>query len=722
MSKEYQLVHKVAGYNSESDKSLIIKAIEFSKKAHNIQLRASGDPYFIHPLAVADILADLKLDDASIVTALLHDTVEDTVVTIKTIEQEFGKQVAKLVEGVTKLNKIDYQPENVRQAENFRKLLLAMSEDIRILLVKIADRLHNMRTISHISSKIKRSKIAQETIEIYVPLTERIGMHRLKDELEDLSFSEINAEVRGSIIQRLEFLKDQGDKNIVGKIVGDLRVLLASKKVECRIQGREKKPYSIWQKMKRKNISFEQLSDIMAFRIILNDIKECYHALGIIHSKYHSIPGSFKDYISTPKSNGYRSLHTTVIGPGEQKIEIQIRTFDMHEIAEYGIAAHWCYKEGVDINKVEDNYKWINELLNVLEFSSDPEEFIRNTRLEMHQDQVFCFSPKGNLIALPYGATAVDFAYAIHSEVGNTCIGVKVNGVITPLRSVLSNGDQVEVICSVNQHPSETWEEFVVTGKAQAQIRKYVRSKKRETFLKEGRHIIQRFFVDKKVEFSDVIIKSILHIFSKKNIEDLFIAVGEGLIVKQDVLNACYPDYEENKNNGVAKSKILTLFVGRKGKKSKKSKIYDAEHSIKGLIPGMSVDFAECCCPLPGDKVLGVVHIEKGITVHLSKCSNIKKEEMKDSIIKLYWNSNTEIRKLYLGKLRIIAANNFGTISMVISEIASQNINIVNMEILHKTEAYYELIIDLELDNVKKLRALKAYLRTVKIVYSVNRI
>ena len=718
MSKEYQLVQKVASYNSGSDKDLLIKAIDFSKKAHGVQLRASGDPYFIHPLAVADILADLKLDDASIITGLLHDTVEDTVVTIKTVEHEFGPQVAKLVEGVTKLNKIDYQPENVRQAENFRKLLLAMSEDIRILLVKIADRLHNMKTIGHIKSKVKKLKISQETLEIYAPLTERIGMHRLKDELQDLSFTQINAEVRDSIIQRLEFLKHQGEKNIINKIIGDLRVLLTSQGIESRIQGREKKPYSIWQKMKRKNISFEQLSDIMAFRIIVADVKECYHTLGIIHSEYHSIPGSFKDYISTSKSNGYRSLHTTVIGPGKQKIEVQIRTEEMHEVAEYGIAAHWCYKEGVDNKKSGDNYKWVSELLNILEFSSDPEEFIRNTRLEMHQDQVFCFSPKGDLIALPYGATAIDFAYAIHSDFGNTCIGVKVNGVIAPLRTILKNGDQVEVICSVNQHPSETWEEFVVTGKAQAQIRKYVRSKKRETYLKQGKHIIQRFFVEKKVEFSESIIKSILHIFSKTQLDDLYIAVGEGLISRQDILNACYPDYEKD---NISKSKILKIF-GPKEKKKKKSNIYDEEHSIKGLIPGMPVHFAGCCHPLPGDKILGLVHTGRGITVHLSRCENVKKAEAKDSIIKLYWNENAKIKQLYLGRIRVVAANSFGAISIIISEIASQNINIVNMKIVHKTDAYYELLIDLELDNVRKLRSLKAYLRSSKVIFSVDRI
>ncbi|MFZ8864844.1 MAG: RelA/SpoT family protein [Rickettsiales bacterium] len=719
MSEDFKLIDKVASYNPNCDKDLLKKAIEFARSAHSSQIRASGEPYFIHPLAVANILADLTLDDASIITGLLHDTLEDTMVTEHTIEKEYGIEVAKLVLGVTKLNKIEYQPENVRQAENFRKLLLAMSEDIRILLVKICDRLHNMRTISHIKSKFKRVKIAQETLEIYAPLTERIGIHKIKDELQDLSFQEINSEVRESIIQRLEFLRTQGDSNIIEKIVGDLRALLIQKSLDCKIYGRTKKPYSIWKKMKTKNVSFEQLSDIMAFRVVVDRVDECYNTLGTVHEVYPSIPGSFKDYISTPKENGYQSLHTTVIGPEKQKIEIQIRTKKMHQIAEYGIAAHWSYKQNIaDHSSSDKQYRWINELLHILENSSDPEEFIQNTRLEMYQDQVFCFSPKGDLIALPQGSTAVDFAYAVHSDIGNSCMGAKINGIIAPLRTILKNGDQVEVICSNNQNPSELWDEFVVTGKARSQIRKFIRSKRKVRYLEMGKNSLNKFFHARNSILNEEMILNILNIFSKEHIDDLYIAIGEGLIAKQDVFNACYPNYDD-------KTKVprFKSFFKRKIKKINPKNLYhNNEHNIRGLIPGLPVSFAGCCHPVPGDNIVGIVYVGKSITIHNNKCKNLKKIEDKDNFVKLFWEHNSDFSKLYLGRLQIVAENSFGTIAKVTQEIANQNINIVNFKILHNTDSYYELIVDVEVDNLVALMDLKAYLRSVKIIYSVMRV
>ena len=391
--------------------------------------------------------------------------------------------------------------------------------------------------------------------------------------------------------------------------------------------------------MKKKNISFEQLSDIMAFRIIVPKISECYKILGIIHEKYHNIPNSFKDYISTPKNNGYRSIHTLVIGPSKQKIEIQIRTEEMHQIAEFGIAAHWCYKEGVDFRKSEDNYGWINELLNILEFSSDPTEFINNTRLEMYQDQVFCFSPKGALIALPQGSTPIDFAYAIHSDIGNTCIGVKINGVISPVRTILNNGDQVDIISSVNQHPSESWEEFVVTGKARTQIRKYIRSSKRDSYLRQGKNILEDFFAEKKVQFAEKNIINYLHLFSKESIEDLFVAIGEGLLSKEDIFSACYPNYKVP-----AKSKRNLLKLLGRNKDHHHKNFNNQEHDIKGLIPDMSIHFAGCCHPLPGDKITGLIHAGKGITIHISKCVNIHKDKVKDNSIKLHWKKDHKVK------------------------------------------------------------------------------
>jgi guanosine-3',5'-bis(diphosphate) 3'-pyrophosphohydrolase len=718
MSKECQLLKKISSYNSGFNQKLLEKAINFSKKAHNKQLRASGDPYHTHPIAVADILAELKLDDASIITALLHDTVEDTIVTIGAVEREFGSQIAQLVEGVTKLHKLDYQPETIRQAENFRKLFLAMSKDIRILLVKIADRLHNMRTLSHIKSKMKKVKISQETLEIYSPLTERIGMHQIKDELEDLSFMYINPEVRESIVQRLYFLRDKGKKNIVDKIISDLKELLDNNNCKYDIQGREKKPYSIWLKMKKKNISFEQLSDIMAFRIIVPEIKDCYKILGVIHSKYHNIPNSFKDYISTPKHNGYKSIHTIVIGPGKQKIEIQIRTEEMHQIAEFGIAAHWCYKEGLDFNKSEGNYQWINELLNILDSSVDPTDFINNTRLEIYQDQVFCFSPKGTLIALPQGATPVDFAYAIHSDIGNNCIGAKINGVISPLKTILNNGDQVDIISCPNQKPSEYWEDFVVTGKARSQIRKHIRTNKKDVFLQQGRGDLEKFFLLRKKELLEEKLLELLHIFSKDSVEELFISVGEGMISKADIFKACYPDHKEviKRNN-----KLLNIFRYKKKLSLTKNSL-EQDHGIKGLIPDMLVSFANCCHALPGDKIVGVVNSGKSIAIHVAKCINLNNDKAQNNNIKLNWKQNKAITSLYISRVRVVMSNNNGVIADLISHIALQNINITYIKIIYKTDTYYELIIDIELYNYQNLQELKAYLRSLKFIFSVNRV
>ncbi|MCC7260170.1 MAG: bifunctional (p)ppGpp synthetase/guanosine-3',5'-bis(diphosphate) 3'-pyrophosphohydrolase, partial [Alphaproteobacteria bacterium] len=456
------LITKIRGYNPDVDEALISKACVFGSKAHGEQKRASGEPYFLHPLAVSDILASFRLDNASILTGLLHDTVEDTDVTLDDLKREFGEEVSTLVDGVTKLTQLEEKSETVKQAENFRKLVVAMSEDIRVLMVKLADRLHNMRTIGHIKSPEKRQRIARETMEIYATLAERIGMRKLKEELQDLSFAELYPEARDSVLNRLRFLREEG-QDLVNRTVTQIEALLKEHGVEAVVSGREKKPYSIWRKMEDKDISFEQLADIMAFRIIVPDEMACYHALGVIHATYHMIPNHFKDYISTPKPNGYRSLHTAVMGPERQRIEIQIRTREMHSIAEYGVAAHWSYKQSVEYGKNEGaRFRWIRELLDILEYSSEPEEFLEDTRMEMYHDQVFCFTPKGDLIGLPRGATPVDFAFAVHSAVGRTCVGAKVNGRIVPLKTRLENGDQVDIIRSKTQTPSPSWERFVV--------------------------------------------------------------------------------------------------------------------------------------------------------------------------------------------------------------------------------------------------------------------
>ena len=482
MLRQYELVELVKSYDPDADEDALNRAYVFAMKKHGAQLRESGDPYYSHPIEVAGILTKFKLDSASISAALLHDTVEDTDTTVEEVRQLFGDQVASLVDGLTKLAMIELKSTNSKQAENFRKLLLAMSDDVRVLLIKLADRLHNMRTL-HFCKPEKRQRIARETLDIYAPLAERIGMQEIKSELEEIAFAELHKEAHDSIVARLNFLREK-DNNIIPKIISQLEKDMSDNDIKAVITGREKTPYSIWRKMQQKNASFEQLSDIMAFRICVDDIGTCYQALGVIHSKYHMIPRRFKDYISTPKPNGYKSIHTGVIGPENTRIEIQIRTHEMHEIAEKGIAAHWAYKQG---QKVEGrNFRWIRELLEILEQAQNPEEFMENTKLEMYNDQVFCFTPKGDLIGLPVNSTPVDFAYAIHSSVGDTCVGAKINGEIRPLRTILQNGDQVEVLTSKAQHPSTEWERFVVTGKAKAAIRRYVRAHKRDQFITLG--------------------------------------------------------------------------------------------------------------------------------------------------------------------------------------------------------------------------------------------
>ncbi|HMA48875.1 MAG TPA: RelA/SpoT family protein, partial [Magnetospirillaceae bacterium] len=426
MMRQFELVERVKSYDPSADEDAINRAYVFAMKMHGSQLRASGDPYFSHPIEVAGILTRYKLDSASIITALLHDTVEDTSATPEDIKRLFGDEILRLVDGVTKLTRLELQSDQTKQAENFRKLVLAMSEDIRVLLVKLADRVHNMRTLHFIKSADKRRRIASETLEIYAPLAGRIGISEIKEELEDLAFAELHGDVRDSLMARLSFLREKGG-GLIGRILEELRATLSEAGVDAAVTGREKTTYSIWRKMQLKNVAFEQLSDIMAFRVQVASIEDCYRALGVIHSRYPMVPNRFKDYISTPKPNGYRSIHTGVFGPERHRIEIQIRNKDMHDVAELGVAAHWSYKQARPTAE-GSQYRWLRELVDILEHTSNPEEFLEHTKMEMFQDQVFCFTPKGDLIALPRGACPVDFAYAVHSAVGDHCVGAKING------------------------------------------------------------------------------------------------------------------------------------------------------------------------------------------------------------------------------------------------------------------------------------------------------
>ncbi len=501
MMRQFELVERVKSYDPSADEDLLNRAYVYTMKQHGAQMRASGDPYFSHPIEVAGILTRYKLDTASIVSALLHDTIEDTSSTHEDIERRFGPDVARLVDGVTKLSRIELQSDRTKQAENFRKLVLAMSEDIRVLLIKLADRLHNMRTLKHIKDPEKRRRIALETMEIYAPLAERIGMSEIENELEDLAFAELHPDARDSIVARLNFLREQGGK-LIERIISEMKRTLADAGIVAEVSGREKMPYSIWRKMQLKNVTFEQLADIMAFRVIVKDVSECYLALGVIHSRYQMVPGRFKDYISTPKPNGYKSIHTGVFGPERHRIEIQIRTREMHEVAELGVAAHWTYKSG---ERPADGtqYRWLREMLEVMEHASSPEEFLEHTKLEIFQDQVFCFTPQRRSDRAAARRRPGRFRLRGSLQVGDTCVGAKINGRIMPLRTPLNNGDQVEIVTSKAQTPNPTWERFVVTAKARARIRRFVRMQARNEYLDLGRAILTRAFKQEGYELTD---------------------------------------------------------------------------------------------------------------------------------------------------------------------------------------------------------------------------
>lgn len=710
MLRQYELVELVKSYDPDADEDALNRAYVFAMKKHGAQLRASGDPYYSHPVEVAGILTKFKLDCNSVIAGLLHDTVEDTDTTIEEVRSLFGDQVAALVDGLTKLAMIEQKSVYTKQAENFRKLLLAMSEDIRVLLIKLADRLHNMRTLNFLKPE-KRTRIARETLDIYAPLAERIGMQEVKSELEELAFRELYKDAHDSIVARLNFLREKGS-DIVPKIIDALKKDMEENGVKCVVTGREKTPYSIWRKMQQKNASFEQLSDIMAFRICVEDIATCYQALGIVHSKYHMVPRRFKDYISTPKPNGYRSLHTGVIGPENTRIEIQIRTYEMHEIAEKGVAAHWAYKQG---QKAEGkNFRWIRELLEILDQASNPEEFLENTKLEMYNDQVFCFTPKGDLIGLPINSTPVDFAYAVHSSVGDTCVGAKINGEIRPLRTVLQNGDQVEVLTSKAQHPSTEWERFVVTGKAKAAIRRYVRANKRDQFIVLGQEILEKLFKGENLEFSEKNLVNVLPNFDAESISDLYAKVGEGLITGWDVMKAVYPAYKQSKLEKVVQAIKVPAF-----KKSKKKSQNPLQ--IEGLIPGMAMHFAGCCHPLPGDRIVGIVTTGKGVAVHTIDCKVLEKYSKEpERWLDISWGKMDET-ETYIGRLKIMLSNEPGSLGEISNIMARHNTNISNLNIVYRTVSYFEIMLDLDVKNVQQLDEIIASLKSCKAVSYVAR-
>ncbi|MBV9554001.1 MAG: bifunctional (p)ppGpp synthetase/guanosine-3',5'-bis(diphosphate) 3'-pyrophosphohydrolase [Alphaproteobacteria bacterium] len=708
MMRQPDLVELVKAYDPRADEAVLNRAYVYSMKAHGAQLRESGDPYFSHPVEVAGLLARMKLDTASIVTGLLHDTVEDTVATLDDIERLFGPEICRLVDGVTKLSRLELQSDQTKQAENFRKLVLAMSEDIRVLLVKLADRLHNMQTLRFIKNADKRRQIARETMDIYAPLAERIGMHRMKDQLEDLAFAELYPDARGSVMARLGFLRDRGG-DIVARITAELTRKLSEGGLTASVSGREKSACSIWRKMQRKDVPFEQLADVMAFRVLVDDVGQCYHALGTIHSAYHVVPGRFKDYISTPKPNNYRSLHTGVIGPERQRIEVQIRTREMHEVAELGVAAHWIYKQ--EAGRTDGpQYRWLRELVDILEHSS-PEEFVEHTKLEMFQDQVFAFTPKGEVIALPRGATPVDFAYAVHSQIGDTCVGAKINGRLLPLRTKLNNGDQVEIVTSKAQTPSPTWERFVVTGKARARIRRYIRTQQRAQYLDLGKAIVQKAYRQEGQEFSERPLQLVLKQLNCATTDDLYVAVGEGILTGREVVNAAFPHAPD-----AAKDKVVPLSRARRRSTGK-----DQAVSIRGLIPGMALHFAGCCHPLPGDRIVGIVTTGKGVTIHTIDCDTLETfNDEPERWIDVAWSSD-EAESVHVGRINVTIANEPGNLGSLTTTIGKQGGNISNLKITNRSQDFFEIMVDIQVADVKQLSTIIAALRATPVINSVER-
>lgn len=716
MLRQYELVDKVLAYDPVADEALINRAYVYATKMHGNQLRHSGDPYFSHPIEVAGILTDLRLDAATIITGLLHDTIEDTEATPEDIASLFGGEIAGLVDGVTKLSQLEWDSEDTKQAENFRKFLLAMSNDIRVLLVKLADRLHNMRTLHHVPKEAKRRRIAQETLDIYAPLAGRMGMHEFREELEDLSFQVINVEARQAIEARLDdFRSESGD--VIERIRDQILTLFEGTDLEVEVRGRQKRPFSIWRKMQSRSASLEQLSDIFAFRVLVADEIDCYRALGVLHRRWPSVPGRFKDYISTPKNNGYRSIHTTIVGPEQKRVEIQIRTQTMHDVAEYGIAAHWIYKNP-DFQKSDDAYidtfGWLRQLVEMLEHGSSAEEFLEHSKLQLFSDQVFCFTPKGMLINLPRGATALDFAYAVHTEVGDTCVGCKINGRHLPLRTPLANGDEVEIVRSKAQRPVPIWEGYVVTGKARSAIRRALRQEQLEEFSLLGRQMVRSIFEAAEKDSADIILERALGALGYAELDDLFGAVGEGLLSAHDVFEQVYPS-------------------DKKSKPRKKVKVRSSDGDdplnakplvrLRGAERGHAIRFAENTFPLPGDRIVGIITPGEGVVVYPISSPKLEAFDGEtDRWVDVAWETPETDAETFTCRMNIRASNEVGALGSISTLIADYDGNINNMTLAQRDMDFYDMEVDVDVRDLKHATRIINALKGLSVVNAISRI
>jgi guanosine-3',5'-bis(diphosphate) 3'-pyrophosphohydrolase len=730
LMRQYELIDRVKHYNPNTNEELLNRAYVYAMRAHGEQKRASGDPYISHPLEVAAILTDLKLDDATIAAALLHDTIEDTDATRAEIDRIFGHEIGLLVEGLTKLKRLELVSKEAKQAENLRKLLLAVADDVRVLLIKLADRLHNMRTLGHQPPPARR-RTADETLEIYAPLAGRMGMQQMREELEDLAFRELNSEAYKVLSERLDALAARS-RAWISEIEQQLTKKLADRGIAAEVSGRRKRVYSIWRKMERKAVGFEQLSDILGFRVVVGSIAECYQALGIVHTTWPVVPGRFKDYISTPKQNDYRSIHSTVIGPGKQRVELQIRTREMHQIAEYGIAAHALYKDERGsptemLSRESSAYAWLRRTIEMLAEGSNPEEFLEHTKLELFHDQVFCFTPKGKLIALPRGATPIDFAYAVHTDVGNMAVGAKINGKIGPLSSPLQNGDEVQILTSKAQTaPPAAWESIVATGKARDAIRRATRAAVRHQYSGLGRRIVERLCQRAKIDYSDEKLEGALPRLARASIDDVMSAVGRGEMKASDVVRAMYPDYKDERVAPLApksESGWFGLKLGRAVKFKLPAEIEHGAIPIRGINSDLPVRFAPNGGAVPGDRIVGILTSGEGITIYPIQSEALKQfEDQPERWLDVRWDVDDKVPQRFPAQLAVHSVNEPGTLAQIAQVIAEHDGNIDNIRMTRQSPDFTELTIDLEVYNLKHLTSIISQLRAKKVVAAAERV
>jgi guanosine-3',5'-bis(diphosphate) 3'-pyrophosphohydrolase len=696
MLRQYELVERVKAYDPNADEALLNRAYVYTVQKHGTQKRASGDPYFSHPVEVAGLMTDLKLDQETIMTALLHDTVEDTLATLEDIEENFGPEVARLVDGVTKLSKIEAMPEDERAAENLRKFLLAMSEDIRVLLVKLADRLHNMRTLHFIKSPEKRARIARETMDIYAPLAERVGMYEYMHEMQLLAFEQVEPEAYQTITGRLEQIRKQ-DGGQVDAIALAMKQALAEAGLSVKVWGREKHPYSIWRKMAERHVSFEQVTDIMAFRVIVDSEAECYRAMGVLHTTWQCIPGKFKDYISTPKTNGYRSLHTSLIYENSMRVEVQIRTREMHRTNEFGFAAHWAYKQG---DRPDGAVGWLRDLIEIVDASHDPEELLEHTRLAIYQDRIFAFTPKGALHQLPKGSTAVDFAFAVHTDLGVYTVGAKINGRHMPLRTPLENGDVVELIKGKTAEPQLSWLSFVVTGKARSAIRRSVRLKERSEVAVIGRQLFDGIVARLPTKIGKKAIREAVKRLGLEDEEALMYSIGAAKLEDRQVMEALVPGSTSALPEDEAWPK------------------QEQAISVRGLTPGVGFQLAECCHPVPGDRIVGLRKTGEGVEVHSISCLTLA-SGIDTDWLDLSWGKRSQGA---VGRLRSTLYDRPGTLAEMAGIFAKNLANVVTLEQTQRDTPFHTYEVDLEVQDLAHLTRIISALRASDAIAQVERI